>query len=155
MADSAPARARDDDDDESDDCPLASALFSEVASRFSRGHLCNIGLTEPRLYCLLTAVRRCCRYPQLSHSHKLRIAATAELCSNVMRGASYICEKRKQIIGRATAGGLDEQELIAALNKYSKTPAVPTLESRRAFVAEMRELYPPPAGRCIECAGKQ
>lgn len=140
---------------EADDCPLASALIGEMASRFSRGHLCNIGLAEPRLYCLLAAVRHCCRYEQLSRQQQLQIEACRELCSSVMRGASYIREKREQIIGRAVAGGLDEQELIAALDKHRKLPPVPMLAARRAHFAELREQYPAPAGRCAKCAGRQ
>ena len=126
-----------------------------MASRFSRSHLCNIGLNEPRLYCLLAAVRNCCLYTQLSRSHQLRITATGELCGSILRGAAYIREKRKLIISRAVGCGLDEDELCAALIKYRNTPRTPTLDAVRAHVAELRELYPEPAGRCAKCAANK
>jgi hypothetical protein len=140
---------------EEDDCPLASALLAEVASRFSRGHLCRIGLTETRLYCLLAAVRHCCRYSQLSRVHQAQITAVGELCGSILRGAGYVREKRELILSRAVGCGLDRQEVIAALIKYRKNPFTPTREARADFVLELRELYPAPAGRCLICAANR
>jgi hypothetical protein len=114
-----------------------------------------MGLAEPRLYCLLAAVRHCCLYRQLSPRHQLQITATGELCGSILRGAGYIREKRKLIISRATGCGLDEQEVVAALIKYRNTPRTPTLDAVRAHVAELRELYPAPAGRCAKCAANK
>ena len=114
-----------------------------------------MGLNEPRLYCLLAAVRKCCLYEQLSRSHQLQITATGELCGSILRGADYIREKRELIIGRAAGCGLDEQELFAAMIKYRNSPPTPTLAAVRAHVAELRELYPAPAGRCAKCAANK
>ena len=149
------APAADNSAMDEDDCPLASALLAEVASRFSRGHLCRIGLTETRLYCLLAAVRHCCRYSQLSRTHQAQITAVGELCGSILRGAGYVREKRELILSRAVGCGLDRQEVIAALNKYRKNPFTPTREARADFVLELRELYPAPAGRCLLCAANR
>ena len=140
---------------EEDDCPLASALLAEVASRFSRGHLCRIGLTETRLYCLLAAVRHCCRYSQLSSRQQAQITAVGELCGSILRGAGYIREKRELILSRAVGCGLDRREVIAALIKYRKNPFTPTMLARADFVLELRELYPAPDGRCPRCAANR
>ena len=133
-------------------CLMADALIAEVARRFSRNHLCRLGLNEPRFYCLMMKMRQCCRFAQIPARLRAQIVATCVLSSCILRGAAYLREKRRHIAKCAVEAGLDKSEVVAALIKYRNCPRASVVDARRAFSAELRDRFPTPADCCGRCA---